>query len=143
MAALAFTLAWTWVFWIVTTWPITIAVTLVIGAAFGCLVWRYGAVTITVDSTGLRVGNAHLEPQFIGEVTALDRAAYRARLTTEANALAYMMTRPYLDHGVTVGVDDPTDPAPYWLISTRHPEALAAALAPSTSNGEAHRGEEA
>lgn len=143
LAAIGFALVWGWVFWVVTTWPITITFTVAIGAVFCFMVWRYGSVTITVNSDGLRVGKAHLEPQFIGEVTSLDRAAYRARLTTQANARAYMMTRPYLDHGVTVVVDDPTDPAPYWLISSRDPEAFAAALAPLTSNGDAHRGEEA
>jgi len=28
-----------------------------------------------------------------------------------------------------VQIDDPRDPAPYWLLATRHPESLAAALA--------------
>jgi hypothetical protein len=29
---------------------------------------------------------------------------------------------------VRVPLLDPADPAPYWVVSTRHPEALAAAL---------------
>jgi hypothetical protein len=38
------------------------------------------------------------------------------------------MLRPYLSRAVRVEIDDPADPAPYWLLSTRHPERLAAAL---------------
>lgn len=143
LAAIGFALVWGWVFWVVTTWPITITVTALLAAAGCYLVWRYGSVLITVDANGLRVGQAHLEPEFIGQATALNRAAYRARLGTEADARAYLMTRPYLDHGIAVVVDDPTDPAPYWLISSRHPEALAAALAPTRSNGDAPSGKEA
>lgn len=143
LAAVGFALVWGWVFWVVTTWPITITVTLLLIAAGGFLVWKYGSVLISVDADGLRVGQAHLEPQFIGEATALNRAAYRLKLTTQADARAYLMTRPYIDHGVAVSVDDPTDPTPYWLISSRNPEALAEALATLTSNGDASRGEEA
>ncbi|WP_456696115.1 DUF3093 domain-containing protein [Aeromicrobium sp. P5_D10] len=143
LAAIGFALVWGWVFWVVTTWPITITVTALLAAAGCYLVWRYGSVLITVDANGLRVGQAHLEPEFIGQATALNRAAYRARLGTEADARAYLMTRPYLDHGIAVVVDDPTDPAPYWLISSRHPEALATALAPTRSNGDAPSGKEA
>jgi hypothetical protein len=29
---------------------------------------------------------------------------------------------------VQVLLDDPADPTPYWLVSTRHPERLAATL---------------
>lgn len=143
LAAIGFALVWGWVFWVVTTWPITITVTALLSLGGCYLVWRYGSVLIAVDANGLRVGQAHLEPQFIGEATSLNRAAYRARLSTGADARAYLMTRPYLDHGVEVAVDDPTDPAPYWLISSRNPEALAAALVSTKSNGGAPRGEEA
>lgn len=143
LAAIGFALVWGWVFFVVTTWPITITVTTAL-ALIGCyLVWRYGSVTISVDAEGLRVGQAHIEPHYIGAVESLDRAAYRHRLGVGADARAYLMTRPYLDHGVTVAIDDPSDPAPYWLISSRNPEALAAALAATTANGDTHRVEEA
>ena len=37
-------------------------------------------------------------------------------------------TRPYLKRSVLVPVLDPADRTPYWLVSTRHPHRLAAAL---------------
>jgi hypothetical protein len=36
--------------------------------------------------------------------------------------------RPWVDGVVRVALTDPADPAPYWLVSTRRPEVLAAAL---------------
>lgn len=150
IAALAFALVWGWVFLVVTTWPISIVVTALLTAAGFLAVWRYGSVLVTVDADGLRVGQAFVESAHIGGATSLDRAAYRERLGTGADARAFLRTRPYLDHGVDVTIDDPTDPAPYWLISSRHPDAFAAALAPAApspavhdSIGEAPRGEEA
>ena len=49
-------------------------------------------------------------------------------LGVEADARAYLATRPYLKAAVKVPVSDPDDPAPYWLVGTRHPDRLAAAL---------------
>ncbi len=46
----------------------------------------------------------------------------------DADARAFLVTRPYLKRSVLVPVLDPDDRTPYWLISTRHPDRLAAAL---------------
>ncbi|AWB92076.1 DUF3093 domain-containing protein [Aeromicrobium chenweiae] len=152
LAALGFAVVWGWIMLIATNWPIAIVVAVVVAAADLYLVWRYGSTLVSVTPEGLHVGAAHLEAAHVGEVTPLDRAAYRTRLGTGADARAYLVTRPYLDHGVTVGVADPSDPTPYWLISSRHPEALAAALGSPTQApqkpahdpiGDPSRGEEA
>lgn len=130
-AAVGFALVWGWIFLIATKWSIAIVVTLLLVAAGCYAVWRYGSVLVTVGADGLRVGPAFVEAHHVGAVRPLDRAAYRTQLGTGADARAYLVTRPYLDHGVVVTIDDPDDPAPYWLLSSRHPEALAAALDPS------------
>ncbi len=133
IAALAFAAVWGWVFLIATTWAIAGVVTAILAAVCGFIVWRYGSVTISVGADGLRVGQAFVEAQHVGDVRSLDRAGYRTQLGTGADARAYLMTRPYLDHGVVVTIDDPSDPAPYWLVSSRHPDAFAAALAGSST----------
>jgi hypothetical protein len=150
LAAVAFAVVWGWVFLVVTTWPIAIAVGIVVAAAGLAAVQRYGSLLVEVDDAGLRVGRASIDPSHIGAVLPLHRADYRLRLGTGADARAYLVTRPYLDRGVLVPVEDTGDPAPYWLVSSRRPEALAAALghtgdvpAPRrTTNGEAPSGEE-
>ena len=43
----------------------------------------------------------------------------------DADARAYLLLRPYLKRAVRVEITDPADPAPYWLVSTRHADALA------------------
>ena len=97
-------------------------------AAAGLLTWSYGSLTIRADADRLDVGGAHLDAAHIGAVTPLDRAAFRASLGPEADARAWLRTRPYIDGGVRVDLDDPSDPVPYWLVSSRRPEAVAAAL---------------
>lgn len=152
LAALGFAFIWGWLFLVATNWSIAITVAVAVGVAGCALVWRYGSLLITVGPDGLRVGRAFVDAAHIGGATALDRAGYRTRLGTGADARAYLVTRPYLDHGVVVTIDDPADPTPYWLVSSRHPVAFAEALArPGAAphrpvhdtNGDAPRGQEA
>jgi hypothetical protein len=151
LAALAFGAAWGWIMLVATNWPIAITATLVVGGAGVLLVWRYGSLLVTVDDGTLRVGRASIDRGHIGAVVPLHRADYRLKLGTGADARGYLVTRPYIDRGVLVPITDDSDPTPYWLVSSRRPDALAAALghtenAPATPahdpNGDAPRGEE-
>jgi hypothetical protein len=36
--------------------------------------------------------------------------------------------RPWVKGAVQVHLDDPADPTPYWVVSSRNPTALASAL---------------
>ena len=62
------------------------------------------------------------------EVTALDEEQTRALRGPRADPAAYLMARPYLPRSVYIAVDDPAARGPYWLIGTRRPEELAAAI---------------
>jgi hypothetical protein len=97
-------------------------------AAAGLLVWAYGALTVRAGSDGIRVGDAFLPISAVGTAVALDRVAFRANLGPESDARAWLRTRPYVDTGVRVTVDDQDDPTPYWLVSARRPEKVVAAL---------------
>jgi hypothetical protein len=93
------------------------------------LLVRYGAVRVEVDSIGFRVGRASLPWRYVGAATPCDASQTRELLGPGADARAYLVVRPYIKGAVQVAVEDERDPAPYWLISTRHPAVVAAALA--------------
>lgn len=86
------------------------------------------AIRIEVTDTSLLVGRAHLEGRYLARATALDAIEARRRRGPEADARAYLMLRPYVSTAVLVRLADPDDPAPYWLVATRRPRALAAAI---------------
>lgn len=88
----------------------------------------YGGATIQVDAGSLRAGSATIPRRFLGTVTPLDRAQTRALLGVGADARAYLLTRPYLSRSVRIELHDPADPTPYWVLGTRRPQRLAAAL---------------
>ncbi len=45
-----------------------------------------------------------------------------------AHGLAWLSLRPWIDPVVKIEVADPEDRTPYWLVSSKNPEALIAAL---------------
>jgi hypothetical protein len=144
IVVVAFGLVWGWIMLVATNPPMASGTAILATAVTGGLVWSYGSILVEAGPEGLHVGSAHLPAANVGDVEALDPPAFRERLGPKADARAWLKTRPYVESGVQVGVDDPSDPAPYWLVSSRRPEALAAALRQTgvRSNGEVHGGEE-
>lgn len=106
--------------WGVGSAVVTMAVA---AAAFAAL-----SIEVTVDAVALRVGRAVIERDYIGGCRSLDAAATDRRGGVEADARAHLVLRPYIATAVEVVLDDPADPVPYWLVSTRRPARLAAAL---------------
>jgi len=120
-------------FWLALVVALPLAAAFAITAAIAALVavgfLRYGSARITVGDGVLHAGRAHLPTAYVGEVTPLDKDAARLTAGRDADARAYLLLRPYAKRAVKVEITDPADPAPYWLLSTRHPQRLAAALA--------------
>jgi hypothetical protein len=110
-------------------WAVTALAMAVVAAGF----LGYGGARITVGGGVLRAGRAHIDVRHVGAVTPLDAEGMRRQAGVDADARAYLLLRPYLKRGVRVDILDPADPAPYWLISSRRPTDLAAALAAVTS----------
>ena len=76
----------------------------------------------------LRAGRAEIALDDIGEATPADEDAGRVERGTGLDARAFLVIRGWIKPVVRVPVADPADPTPYWLISTRRPKELAAAI---------------
>ncbi|HWJ65663.1 MAG TPA: DUF3093 domain-containing protein [Nocardioides sp.] len=88
----------------------------------------YGDARVVVADGWLRAGRARIETRHLGTAEALDAEATRRVSGPEADVRAYLLLRPYLKRAVKVEITDPADPTPYWLVSSRHPKALAGAI---------------
>ncbi len=104
------------------------SVTAVALALMVALFVSYGSPRVSVDGTTFRAGRAHIPLDLVGDVTALDADDVRRRAGVDADARAFLLLRPYLKRAVRVEILDPEDPAPYWLVSCRRPEALVSAV---------------
>lgn len=94
-------------------------------AAF-LLNWSRAIIAVTPGE--LRAGTATLPLALAGEVRALDEAQTRALRGPRADPRAYMLIRPYLLCAVYIEVSGKDPACPYWLVQTRHPDELAAAI---------------
>ena len=83
---------------------------------------------IEVTASEFRAGRGRIERRFLGEALALDGEAAREAMGPSLDARAWLCVRGWVKPLVMVPLTDPNDPTPYWLVSTRRPEALAAAL---------------
>jgi hypothetical protein len=105
-----------------------IGVYLVLGAGCVAALLLWGSATIEVAGGTLRAGSASLSLSQAGEVAALDEAQSRALRGPRADPAAYLLIRPYLKRAVYVQVIGQFAARPYWLIGTRRPAELAAAI---------------
>ncbi|MEU7480911.1 DUF3093 domain-containing protein [Lentzea sp. NPDC042327] len=92
------------------------------------LIVRMGSTKVEVSGGELHVGEAHIPLELLGEVEVIAPEARRAAMGRELDPAAFVLHRGWVKPMVRVRVTDPEDPTPYWLVSTRHPERLAAAL---------------
>jgi len=106
-------------------WGTGVAVLTLAGAA---ALFASAAIVISVDADELRVGRAVVERSYLGRCRALDAAETERRGGVDADVRAHLVLRPYIATAVEIELDDPADPVPYWLVSTRRAARLAAAL---------------
>jgi hypothetical protein len=105
-------------------WAATVAL---FAGVIGILAWL-GSARVEVRDGVLYAGPATIPLTKVASAEALDKDATRRVHGIEADARAFLVTRPYIARAVKVVLDDPDDPTPYWLISSRHPRQLAAAV---------------
>jgi hypothetical protein len=105
---------------------VVVILVLVAGPAVALAVWS--RASIEVSGGELRAGRVTMPLALAGQVQALDAEQTRQMRGPMADPAAFMWVRPYLHQAVYVEVIGDNPDAPYWLVGTRHPEALAAAI---------------
>jgi hypothetical protein len=112
--------------------PVVAAVAAVLVAAAGVCWLVLAAPVITVDGGVLHAGRAHIPVTLLGTASVIgSRDAMREELGGRLDARAHVLLRSWIPTGVRVTLVDPADVTPYWLLSTRRPDELAAALGAS------------
>lgn len=110
-------------------WLITTIMMLLLSS----LLLAYGSVKVVVTDEWLRAGRARIRLRHLAAPQELGASGMRTTAGPDADARAYLLLRPYILTGVRIEVSDPRDPTPYWLVSSRRPALLAAALNQGTT----------
>lgn len=90
---------------------------------------------IEITATELVAGRARLPLAVVGDIEGFTKEAAQLERGQRLDARAWLQIRGWVDPVVRVEVDDAADPTPYWLLSTRHPEAVIAAIEQSRAAG--------
>ncbi|WP_396668308.1 DUF3093 domain-containing protein [Microbacterium sp. R86528] len=111
--------------------PLNTTLALVIGAALGLLtvvLLVSLAPVVSVENDVLRAGRAHISTELLGEPEVHSGESARHARGTGLDPRAWHLIRGGIDAVVVVPNLDPEDPAPAWVICSRTPERLAAAI---------------
>ncbi|MEO9328641.1 DUF3093 domain-containing protein [Gordonia aurantiaca] len=84
-------------------------------------------VRVTADGE-LQAHRARLPRSVIARGATIPATAKSAALGRQLDPAAYLVHRFWVKTMVLLVLDDPDDPTPYWLVSTRHPDKVLAAL---------------
>jgi hypothetical protein len=107
-------------------WPVIIMASLAAGCA--ALLIAMGLGTLEIRDGALRAGHAVLPLTAVSEVVGLDEKQTALLRGPRADPAAHMYSRPYLKESVYLAVSPASPAAPYWLVGTRHPAELIAAI---------------
>ena len=108
-------------------WMAWTASAALLAGVFGIFAWL-GSARVEVRDGTLHAGPASIPLAHVAGAEPLDKEETRRVHGVDADARAFLVTRPYISRSVKITLDDPADPTPYWLVSSRHPRRLAAAL---------------
>lgn len=102
-----------------------------------CAIVLYGAIvatlilttpTVEVTADSFSAGRARMPREVVAAASGFEGAQATAERGTRLDARAWLLLRGWIPGVVRVQLDDPSDPTPYWLVSSRKPAQLAAAL---------------
>ncbi|PPF24821.1 DUF3093 domain-containing protein [Rathayibacter rathayi] len=83
---------------------------------------------VEVTEGELRAGRAHIPLDLVGEPSSYTGDQAFAERGPRLDARAYLVIRGWVKDVVRVPIEDPADPTPYWLVSTRRPNDIVAAI---------------
>lgn len=131
---------WTWLLGFGFVAMLAIAFGAALGATVGWILMATGVTmvialfvlsspTITVDDETIRVGHANLPHWAIGRSKALTAQETRAARNEHYDPSWYAVLRPVASsRSVVLEVTDERDPHPAWIVTSRHPDRILAAL---------------
>ena len=111
--------------------PVNRTLALAAGAvvlAISVVVTIAAAPLVEVGAGELRAGRAHIPVALLGEGATVGPADRRSALGRDLDARAYVCLRAWIPEMVRWDVNDAADATPYWLVSSRRPGELRAAV---------------
>ena len=115
-------------------WQVALVVYAVLAIPMAAILLATGRLTVTVDTAGLHARGATLAVEQMLETQRLDREQTKHHLGPGGDRTAQLVARGYVAESVAIRTTEETG-VPYWLVSSRKPGELMAALAQARQLG--------
>jgi len=112
-------------FWALITFVVSEIVIIFLGL--------FAAPTLSLSSKMLSIGRVSIPTQYVKGITAIEASAQQSEKGPKLNPSAYVRFQVGVKGLLKVELNDPNDPTPYWLISSRNPELVAKKFVDLTS----------
>ena len=130
---------WLWLFLAFLAASLALAIWAALGTRWGWItalvqllallfLSQKSALHVEVSDKFLNVGKAQIERKFLGKIEVLSADEMRRWRGPLSDPASYMALRFWIPTGVKIEINDPNDPTPYWLVSSKKAQPLAAAL---------------
>jgi hypothetical protein len=116
---------------VIVSEPFDIRIGLAIGVLAVTSIWSLlilRAPKIELSQLELRVGTVAISRNLIGEAEVISKDRIFLERGPNLDPAAHKVFQGSVKTAIKVPIDDPEDPTPYWLISTRNPDKLAELL---------------
>ena len=112
-------------FWALLTFVLTEVVIVCLGL--------FASPTLKLTNESLSIGKVQIPTKYIKNVTAIEANAQQSEKGPKLHPAAYIRIQVGVKGLLKIELDDPSDPTPYWLISSGNPELVAKKFADLTS----------
>ena len=93
----------------------------------------FAAPTLKLNKESLSIGKVLIPTKYVKSVTVIETNAQQSEKGPKLHPAAYIRFQVAVKGLLKIELNDPADPTPYWLISSRHPELVAKKFADLTS----------
>ncbi|APT94893.1 membrane protein [Corynebacterium stationis] len=114
-------------------WPVITFFIVFVLLAWALVSMSKTVITVEKDPDNTRwilVKGAQLPSDVVARSLAVPKSARRSALGPQLDPAAFLVSHQWVDELVMLVLDDPEDPTPYWLVSSKDPEALLRAFVP-------------
>ena len=111
--------------------PFDYRIGIAVGLVLVLSIWStlyFLAPVIQVGSSFLEVGRAKIPRNLLGNIEEIRKDKIFSERGPNLNPGAYKVFQGTVKTALKIAVNDPNDPTPYWIISTRKPAQLATLL---------------
>ena len=111
--------------------PFDYRIGIAVGLVLVISIWAvlfFLAPVIQVGNSNLVVGRAEIPRNLLGKIEEISKDRIFSERGPNLNPAAYRVFQGTVKTAVKIALNDPNDPTPYWIISTRKPAQLSEAL---------------